>query len=80
MPQLHLYIPDKVADEVKRRAQASGLSTSRYLAEIIKREVSSGWPEDFFADIVGGWQGEPLERAPQGHQDGRDFLQPNGIG
>lgn len=75
MPQLHLYIPDSVADEVKRRAQAAGLSTSRYLAEIVKREVSTEWPDGFFVDIVGGWQGAPLERAPQGDLDNRDTLQ-----
>lgn len=74
MPQLHLYIPDSVADEVKRRAQAAGMSTSRYLAEIVRREVSADWPERFFVDIVGGWQGAPLERAPQGDHDSRDIL------
>lgn len=74
MPQLHLYIPDSVADEVKRRAKAAGMSTSRYLAEIVTREVASEWPERFFVDVVGGWQGTPLQRAPQGDPESRETL------
>lgn len=76
MPQLHLYLPDPIAEEIKRRAKASGVSTSRYLADIVSREVTAGWPEDFFTDVVGGWEGVPLVRAPQGDPDRRDTFQP----
>lgn len=74
MPQLHLYVPEEVAGEIARRAEGRGLSVSRYLAELVRREIGSGWPEAFFDEVVGGWQGEPLQRAPQGAVERRDEL------
>lgn len=65
MPQLHLYVPDELAAEIARRAEARGLSVSRYLADLVRAEVAGGWPEDFFGSVVGGWAGPALERAPQ---------------
>jgi hypothetical protein len=56
VPQLHFYVPEEVADAVRRRAQARNLPVSRYLAELVRREVA-GWPEEF-AGILGGWQEE----------------------
>lgn len=71
MPQLHLYVPDELASEIARRAKAQGLSTSRFLAELVRRDIGTEWPEDFFEDVVGGWQGEPLTRAAQLDYEGR---------
>lgn len=65
MPQLHLYIPDELASEIARRAEAQGTSISRFLAELVRRDIGTAWPEGFFKDVVGGWQGEPLTRAAQ---------------
>ncbi len=67
MPQLHCYVPEEIAQQAHLRAEQSGLSLSRYLAELVKRDaqVSSGWPEGYF-DIFGKWEGAPLERPPQG--------------
>lgn len=65
MPQLHLYLPREIADEVKRRAEAQKQSVSAYLADIVKHHVSPVLPESFFTEVVGCWQGEPLERPPQ---------------
>ena len=62
MPQLHLYVPESVAAEIGRRARARGLSVSRYLAELVRSEMIADWPEGYFDEVVGGWQGEPLER------------------
>ena len=64
MPQMHLYVAKDVADEVKRRAEARGVSTSRYLADLVTREVADEWPSGFFEEVIGGWVGEPLDRAP----------------
>ena len=75
MPQLHLYVPDRLARKVKQKAQQSGLSTSKYLAELIKRDVGSDWSDAFFTEVVGSWQGEPLERPAQGDFDQRDTLE-----
>ena len=72
MPQLHLYVPDEVAEQVRRRAEASGQSVSRYLAEIVRRDVSRDWPVDFFERIVGGWQGPRLRRPRQGRLERRE--------
>lgn len=65
MPQLHLYVPEGLAREVKRRAASRGLSVSAFLSDLVQRAVADEWPEDFFESIVGGWRGEPLERPEQ---------------
>ena len=50
------------------------MSVSRYLADIVSREVGGeGWPEGFFEDVLGGWEGE-LERSPQGAYEKRERL------
>ncbi|MFV2073487.1 MAG: hypothetical protein ACC742_12650 [Thermoanaerobaculales bacterium] len=74
MPQLHLYVSDEVAAEISRRAQASGISVSRYLAGLVRERTSSGWPVGWFERVPGGWQGEPLVRPPQGAFEVRESL------
>ncbi len=63
MAQLHCYVPEEIAQQAQRRATQSGLSLSRYLAELVKRDtdVSAAWPEGYF-DIFGKWEGPALER------------------
>ncbi|MGD8328288.1 MAG: hypothetical protein PVJ49_02550 [Acidobacteriota bacterium] len=74
MPQLHLYVSREIAAEVKRRADGQGISTSRYLAELVRRECADEWPEGFFERVVGGWQGQALERPEQLPVEERDEL------
>jgi hypothetical protein len=70
MPQLHLYLPERVAERVRTRARERGMSVSAWLAELVVRDVSADWPDGFFSEVIGGWQGEPLVRPAQGeHQD-----------
>lgn len=76
MPQMHFYVREEVAKEIRERAQDAGLSTSRFLAALVERELVTEWPEGFFEEVIGGWQGEPLERAPQGEYEVRDQLDP----
>ena len=66
MTQLHCYVPDDIAQQVQRRASQAGLSLSRYLAELVKRDLNTnkGWPEGYF-DNFGQWEGAPLERPEQ---------------
>ncbi len=66
MPQLHCYVPEEIARQAQRRAEQSGLSLSRYLAELVKHdaEVNAVWPEGYF-DLFGKWEGDPPERPPQ---------------
>jgi len=71
MAQLHFYIPDSVADTVKIKAEHAHLSVSKYLAELVKREVANQWPENYF-DKFGQWEGEPLQRATQDDMEQRE--------
>jgi hypothetical protein len=74
MPQLHFYVPDAVAKQLRARARAVGLSVSRYLASVVGGEVAQGWPAGFFDEVVGGWQGKPLRRSSQGKVERREAL------
>lgn len=74
MPQLHMYVPEKTAEILKRRAEERGISVSGYLAEIVGREADIvGWPEGFFEEVLGRWEGE-LVRPSQGEYEVRDSL------
>ncbi|MCK4840415.1 MAG: hypothetical protein KAT04_00880 [Methylococcales bacterium] len=73
MAQLHFYIPDSMADIVKIKAEHAHLSVSKYLAELVKREVANQWPENYF-DSFGNWEGEPLERPIQEAFEQRETL------
>lgn len=74
MPQLHLYVSEDVAADITRRAKESGLSVSRFLARLVRRRTSKGWPEGWFDRVPGGWQGDPLERPAQGEFEPRERL------
>ena len=74
MPQLHLYLSKEVAEEVKRRASKKGVSVSSYLGDLVQNQITDKWPENFFADVVGGWVGEPLIRHSQMEFETRDKL------
>ena len=78
MPQLHLYVSKEIAAEVKRRADRQGISASRYLADMVRREVADEWPDGFFEQVIGGWQGAPLRRPEQLPLERRDELEPPG--
>lgn len=62
MAQLHLYLPDPLADEVRRRAAERGLSVSAFLSELVRNQIANEWPDGYFDAVIGGWKGEPLER------------------
>lgn len=65
MAQLHLYLPDDLAEDVRQLAKSQGLTVSAYLATIVRAQLKPQWPKDFFSKVVGGWVGEPLERPEQ---------------
>lgn len=75
MPQLHLYVPDELAERIQHEAQAAHVSVSRYLSELVSRTVVLDWPDGFFDEVVGGWQGEMLTRSPQGVVERREPLE-----
>ena len=74
MPQLHLYVPEDTAGRIQQKAAEQGLSVSKYLAVIVQRELSETWPEGFFRDVVGAWEGEELVRPSQGEFEKREAL------
>lgn len=64
MAQLHFYVPDEVEAQIRTRAKQANLPLSRYLANLVKREAGrqNEWPEGYFEQVFGQWQGEPLTR------------------
>lgn len=69
--QLHCYVPDDVADSLKRRAERAGMSVSRYLAELAKRDVSQAWPEGYFERVFGRGVIDPISRPAEGNFEQR---------
>ena len=74
MPQLNLYVDDELMERIRRAADTAELSISRYVAQLVRREIENEWPENFFEEVLGGWQGEPLTRASQGMSEEREAL------
>lgn len=74
MPQMHLYVPKEIAEEVRRRASRSGQTISQYLARVVRGAVADSWPELYFDQVVGGWRGVPLERPSQPSLENRESL------
>ncbi|MEZ4539336.1 MAG: hypothetical protein R3C43_05075 [Chloroflexota bacterium] len=52
-------------ERIRRAAATADLSISRYVAQLVRREIDNEWPEGFFTDVLGGRQGEPLTSAPR---------------
>lgn len=74
MPQLHINVPDEVAETAKVKPKATGKSLSSYLADLVVNDVAGEWPEGFFEDVAGGWRGEPLERPKRARAERRERL------
>ena len=74
MAQIHFYVPSQIEIELRQRAKSHGVSLSRYVAEVVTRDIGEGWPKGYFEEVVGGWRGEPLVRPPQGEAERRDEL------
>lgn len=74
MPQLHCYVAEDVAEVIRRRARARGLSVSQYLAHLAEQDAAIGWPPGYFEHVIGGWKGDPLVRPPQGEYEERERL------
>ncbi len=70
MAQLHCYLPDDVAEQLHKKAKHAHLSVSKYLANLVKKEIDKQWPEGYF-DIFGSWEGKPLKRSDQGEYEKR---------
>ena len=71
MAQLHFYVPDDVAEQIKARAAQAKLPISRYVADLVKRDVGQGWPEDYFERISGASAGAEIRYEPSGPPEER---------
>jgi len=71
MPQLHFYVPDDVAEQIKARAAHAKMPVSRYVADLVKRDVSQGWPEDYFERISGAAESAAIRYEPSGPPEER---------
>lgn len=71
---MHLYLPKSVAEEVRRRAEIKGLTTSAYLAGVIKAEIDDSWPSGYLEEVIGCAQDFPLQRREQKTWEERDAL------
>jgi len=74
MAQIHCYIPDSLSIKLSKKAKESHLSISKYLAKLVKKDISSGWSEGYFESVFGAWEGEPLQRPKQGDYEQREVL------
>jgi len=71
MPQLHFYVPDDIAAQIKHRAAQARQPVSRYLAELVKRDVGLGWPEGYFESISAKAGGDPIPYESSGPPEER---------
>ena len=62
MAQMHFYVPDDFARLIRRRAKQARMPVSRYLVQLIRNQIGSGWPDDYFEEVYGRWQGSESER------------------
>lgn len=77
LSQLHFYVPDDEEKRLRELARQAGLPLSRFLANLVRHEAASSqqWPEGYFEQVFGGWEGEPLRRGPQGDYEERRGLE-----
>lgn len=54
MAQVTLYLDEETVQRVKRAARASGLSQSRWLAELVREKTARQWP-DVVRELAGAW-------------------------
>lgn len=59
MSQITLYLDDDTQALVDRAAAASGMSKSRWVAEIIRKHAAHEWPKDCL-DLAGRFTDFPL--------------------
>ena len=66
MAQVTLYLDEETVERVRRAARASGLSQSRWLAQLVREKTSREWPAAV-REMAGAWrdfpEAEELRRA-----------------
>ncbi|MDL2263998.1 hypothetical protein LJC31_05040 [Synergistaceae bacterium OttesenSCG-928-I11] len=49
MPQLSLYIDQETLTDIEREAKSRDMSISRFVADILRKNISPGWPDGYGA-------------------------------
>ena len=71
MIQLQFDVPDSIAEKIQHKAGQAQLSVSKYLAQLVKREVLvDRWPQGY-GELFDQWEGEPLKRYSEGDYEQR---------
>jgi len=76
MAQLTIYLDKDTAERARRASGEEGESLSRWVASLIRRELSERWP-DSVRELAGQWKDFPsIEeiRADYGTDAGREKL------
>ena len=74
MTQINIDLPAEVVNDIRQRAEGKGITIARYVTDHIHREASHTWPEGFFKEVAGCWQGSSLIRPPQGEVEPRKAM------
>jgi hypothetical protein len=62
MAQITIYLDDDTERLVRRHVRSSRVSTSKWVAEAIRRRAVSEWPADVLA-LFGSWKDEDFPDA-----------------
>lgn len=75
MAQLNVYVPESLAQEIRRRARRAGKSLSQFISALVSKqsEIKPQWPKQFFTTVIGGWQGK-LPTIPRPIPEEREAL------
>ncbi|MEE4376276.1 MAG: CopG family transcriptional regulator [Candidatus Competibacteraceae bacterium] len=58
MGQVTLYVDTETEQRMKTAAKAAGLSTSKWVTQLIVEKTSNEWPEDI-KNLAGAWPDFP---------------------
>ena len=76
MAQVTLYLDEETVERVRRAARASGLSQSRWLAQLVREKTAREWPA-VVREMAGSWGDFPEAeeiRRPAGSDVTRETL------
>jgi hypothetical protein len=72
MGQVTIYLDEETERLVKDHVKASGESTSKWIAEAVKRRAKREWPPDVLA-LFGSWKDEDFPNAEELRHHGPDL-------
>lgn len=55
MAQVTIYLDEKTEQLVKHHVQATGESTSKWIAEAVRKRAFNEWPSDILS-LLGSWK------------------------